>query len=687
MNRWRKAPFFRLIIPFIAGILSGHDSSDSVISFVVLPVCIAILLLIFLVKRRTVLQVPPFITGIVFASTCWALGCVYISSPGTGFHNPGSEYSFLVGRVLNDVRESDKSYNATIRVRVVGADSQLIQGSFKVRMVLSKTDEDLNPGDIIYTYSRIKQPAGEAYPGGFNYRAFLAGSGIRHTSYCSSNNWGIVRRGIDNSVYSRIPGIRSFIKGRIEQHVDEEDHRQTLYTLLTGDKAELSNEKRKEFAGAGIMHVLAVSGLHVGIIYLLLQRLLSVFGSSRFQQIISLAIVTLVLGGYTLLTGMTPSVLRAALMFFILLLARNLGRRTNLFNGLVVSAFILLLAQPYLVYSIGFQLSYLAVAGIGWIYPWIKGLWSADHKLHKWLRDMTGVSLAAQTATSFVAVHYFHLFPVYFLFANLTVVPLLVLAVYIGIGIVLIGGWTPVGNLLGDVAGALLGVAEFLVGWINKLPSAVLKHLFLDGWETILWMMLTALLLAGIMYRDKRRVVLALIPFAGLTGYRISNHLNTIKSAEVRVVKGYEDDLLIYRKGNSAMVVAAVPYRELCESSASAIELYKGRHDLGRTMFSTISDSTAVSVLRFSIDNQEVARDRYANFGMNESICDTTLTLCYISNIGGTDLKRLISLKPDVLVISPRCNVIKSHLFSDWCHLRLGGTCKVLWRNRLIICT
>jgi competence protein ComEC len=200
-----------------------------------------------------------------------------------------------------------------------------------------------------------------------------------------------------------------------------------------GQRGDVPDELTNAYAHTGTIHVLAVSGLHVGAIYLLLSWLLVLFNRTKTLRIFRTLIILAVLWGYAVLTGLAPSILRATVMFSFIVIGDTIGRKTNLFNSLAASALFILCADAKAIFNIGFQLSYLAVAGIGLLYLPLYRLITIKNKLADYCWQLVSVSIAAQIATFALGIFYFHQFPNYFLLSNLIIVPLSILAVYAGI--------------------------------------------------------------------------------------------------------------------------------------------------------------------------------------------------------------------------------------------------------------
>jgi len=283
--------------------------------------------------------------------------------------------------------------------------------------------------------------------------------------------------------------------------------------LILGDKADLDNPTKEVYAQAGAMHVLAVSGLHVGVIYLVLLSLLGQRNGRVTKPILVAIIVIPSLWAYAFITGLSPSVLRAVTMFSFLAMAQVFNRRSATFNTLAISALILLIVNPYMIMSVGFQLSYVAVIGIIFLYPIFENWFYPTSRIGRFFWQITALSLAAQLATSPLSALYFHRFPTYFLFSNLLVIPAAMLIVWGGLALLILGSISStLGIMLGKVLGLLIWLVNQSLLWLAKLPYADIHNLaptILDTW------MLYGLILFAFLFISLKRW--AYYKFAALT--------------------------------------------------------------------------------------------------------------------------------------------------------------------------
>jgi len=323
----------------------------------------------------------------------------------------------------------------------------------------------------------LKSPAN---PGEFDFKRFLSFKNIYHQQFVLPDQiqWlsGADHKGF--IYYSHL--ARAWAMGKTNWYIAGDQQRAIAAALVLGVTEGIDTDLQNAYSASGAMHVLAVSGLHVGIIYailLLLLKPLNRYAWSRW----AVAIISLIcLWVFAFVTGLSPSVMRAVVMFSFVAIARPFGQRTNIYNTLAASAFVLLLYNPYLVMSVGFQLSYLAVLGIVYLQRPIYNLWEVENRVGDWVWQITCVSIAAQIATFSLGLLYFHQFPVYFLISNLFVIPLSTAVLIGGVLLLAVSFFSPLAGLIGKLLTALIDGLNWTVIRTEELPFSLISDVHIS---------------------------------------------------------------------------------------------------------------------------------------------------------------------------------------------------------------
>lgn len=318
----------------------------------------------------------------------------------------------------------------------------------------------------------------------FNYAAYLNQLGIY-------NQFRIKKEEIVKSFKgkSTLRGMTFSIRKKINTHLIEDGFSGNplalINALLLGQRQELSQEVYSDFAKAGAVHILAVSGLHVGIIMLILQFLFNPLERLPKGKTLKIICVVLCLWIFAVIAGLSPSVLRAVTMFSFLVYALESNRETSTFNTLLVSAFVLLAIDPNLIFQIGFQMSYLAVFAIIWINPMLQKLYRPKTIIDRKIWEITTVSFSAQLGVSVLSIYYFNHFPGLFFLTNLVVLPFLGLLLGLGILIIFLSAIKALPAFLTESYSSLLEALVAFINWAANQRSFYFDSLSFSKAEVI----------------------------------------------------------------------------------------------------------------------------------------------------------------------------------------------------------
>lgn len=405
------------------------------------------------------------------------------------------------GRISSDHSDRGNYIRYEFEIASLLTDSTEVGSRGTIYLYLKKgeTIHVLPYGTVLWIKSRIFDIEPPGNPHEFNYKEYLSGKNIFGQVFVSENDIRIVGLNPGNQLLGYAYKIRAQASDLISASIPGHQEAAVLNALLIGVKDYLDNEIKSAYSEAGAMHVLAVSGLHVGIIYLLVVVALGFMRNKKWGRIMFLTIALMVIWGYALVTGFSPSVMRAATMFSIILISDNIGRKSNIYNSLGLAAFILLLYDPNLLYDVGFQLSFAAVFGIVMMQPSLAGIWKPSNKVVNYLWAIITVSIAAQIATFPLAVFYFHQLPVYFLVSNLIIIPSAMVMLTSGMFMLLVASIsTTAGQVIGFLVSTFVGWVNHLILLIKELPLASMDWLYLTNVEVLLIYIFMVYMVSGL---------------------------------------------------------------------------------------------------------------------------------------------------------------------------------------------
>lgn len=407
----------------------------------------------------------------------------------------------------------------------------------------------LSYGDEILLLANPNLPSSVDNPHQFDYRRHLRNKGILYTDYVTPADYRLLGHN-SRGLMASVTALRQRLVAVIRLSALTPSQQGIAEALFLGWDDDLDEKTSAQFRQAGITHLLCVSGLHVGIVALLAGYALFFIGNHRRGRIVKGVVQLLVIWLFVLLTGMAPGTMRAGLMFSFIAVGRMAFSRPPTLNAVAASAVVLLVFQPLLLFDIGFQLSYAAVVGILLIVPQLKALLPLPSVVNSWWRPLAVciqkvyslffVSIAAQLATAPFILFYFHQFPLYFLIANMVVVPFAGLLLGSVIVLVAFAWWPALFALLGGAVSFEIAVTEWITSAVARLPHALVQSVYFDAWMLVLSLALLALLVAALTRRSWSRFSLSLVVALALTLY--AQHV------EVRCASQKHFDL--YRLGN-----------------------------------------------------------------------------------------------------------------------------------------
>jgi competence protein ComEC len=517
MNIWNQIPFLRLLFPFLAGILTAVYTGFQFESLeYILGVLFAIIALFTFVKILNFSYSNAWIFGTILTLSLFLCGFQVTVLNTEKFNKdhfskfPDAELYQI--KANSTILEKEKSYKVPVDVVAVKQNGKWTKCSGKAMCYFQKDSisKNIHYGDCMVLKTKFTEIKLPQNPSEFNYKRFLAFHNIYHQSYIPSKNWGSLGINEGNTIISTSYFLREYLLNIYRENKITGDEFAVGSALVLGYTDNLDQDLISAYASSGALHVLSVSGLHVGIIYFIFNYLFFFLDKFQSGKFIKMILLLFILWFYATLTGLSPSVLRSAAMFSFIVIAKAWKYNTNIFNTLAVSCFTLLLYNPYLIMDVGFQLSYLAVLGIILFQPWIYEKWQPK----TWLLDqiwlITSVSIAAQLATFPLGLLYFHQFPNYLLFSNLIVIPVSTLILGYGLLMFILGKISAIGITCGKIFSALVWFLNESVRLADKTPGALIQGISISILETWIIYLLVIFLIVFLYNKQIRYLFISL---------------------------------------------------------------------------------------------------------------------------------------------------------------------------------
>ncbi|SHM39455.1 ComEC/Rec2 family competence protein [Chitinophaga sp. CF418] len=418
----------------------------------------------------------------------------------------------LLATISEPLQQKVRSYKTVVSIHNIIRDNISIPAKGKLLVYLTKDSAAgrLQYGDRLLMPSQTIPVQYSGNPGAFDYRRYCASQQIYHQVFLRSGGWRRLPEREENLIMQWIQQCREYCLYTLQQYIGGREAGLAA-ALLIGYRYDLDREMVQEYTNTGIVHIIAISGMHLALIYGGLLWILRWWPKHRFSEGIKGVLIILLLWAFTLLTGGAASVLRATVMFTFITVGKfMLDRYTNIYNTLAASAFLLLCYDPRLLIDAGFQLSYLAVLSIVICYRRIYYLFQRSNKWLDKLWDMMALTVAAQVLTLPVCLYYFHQFPVFFLPANMLAVPLSTIVLYGEILLLILGGVPILAHGTGLALQILMKWMNNAVSWIGHLPGALITDINMPPGSVICLYVCIAGLLIWWLYQWRQGLLMAL---------------------------------------------------------------------------------------------------------------------------------------------------------------------------------
>lgn len=512
---WKRSPSLRIAVALFAGVIASEIIPAGTWNWLIYVMVIPAFATVFRKRQNFGYR---HITGILFTLSFVVAGIVLaqLSNPSLD----KTHYSHCManasgfGIKLKDSPAGNRGYYRCLaeivavvsgnnQIRTSGLISLQFEGDSLCRLPL--VDE------IIWVKSEIDTLKDPVNPGEFNYAEYLRRKGVLYSVFAGDDQWLLSDQVVDVTLKGWLVGIRENLLSHLRSHKIEGREYAVLAALLLGKTSDIDKELMLSYSGAGAVHILAVSGLHVALIYVLLAPVFNRFFPGKKNRFIRTLIPSILLWIYAGITGFSPSVLRAALMFTCFILADNFQKENNIYNTMGASVVLLILWQPNIVFETGFQLSYLAVLGIVILQKRILSFYEPAHALLDKAWKLIAVSIAAQITTLPYTLYYFDQFPTWFLLTNLLVIPLSTIILYCGLGSFALLWWSSGVHFTLGLTSFLTRLMNDLMIFIGNLPLAVLDAIHINAIGFLLLSLLLFFLCRWLLWFHARSLLFGLV--------------------------------------------------------------------------------------------------------------------------------------------------------------------------------
>jgi competence protein ComEC len=514
---WKQAPFLRLLIPVMLGIILQFyfQIAISLISSFAAVFLIAFFIFSFLpevIRFRSRL-----IQGMIISLFLIAFGCLITWQKDARNHDNwyGKYYqpeNFIVATIDEPPVEKAKSFKAVAVAETVinEGHQEKTSGNFLIYFDKDSASQKLKYGDKIIFQKGLTDIKGSGNPGAFDYAHYAAFHQLFQQVYLRQDQWVLLKEKNKKLWPQFIYSTRENVVSILEKYLGKNNESSIAKALLIGYKVDLDKDLVQAYSNAGVVHLIAISGLHMGIIYGVLVWIFSLLPVIKKSKPTRLILIIFCLWLFALLTGASPSVLRAAVMFSFIVAGNVFNKKSSVYNSLAASAFLLLCFNPFILWDVGFQLSYLAVLGIVVAQKNISNWLYFKNKYAQRAWQLAAVSLSAQLFTFPLCFYYFHQLPLLFLFSNMLAIPLATFALWGCLILVFISPVSIAAFYFGKAVYAIIWLLNHTVLFFDSIPFALWQGVSVSSFETILMYIVVCSFIYSLMQRNKMAFKIAL---------------------------------------------------------------------------------------------------------------------------------------------------------------------------------
>ena len=554
MNLLKFIPI-KLTVLLVLGILIGYFFDIGIKFSLLLTLVFLTILGFILIKEKKAIGIS---FGIIAAFSTIFLGVLIVAMSQP--KNANDHYS----NILPTQQESWKlkvtevlkpsSFSQRYFAEVVEYNSLKASGKIVLNQTIDSPLQKLRVDDELIVFAPKNEIKPPLNPYQFNYKSYLNKQGIYDQLKLNVNNHMVLENS-SRTIKGYAASLRQTIISKLEQANFGDAELGIIQALFLGQRDTISTETYTHYKNAGAVHILAVSGLHIGILLLFLEFMLRPMELLPKGKSLKLVLIVMLLWGFAFLAGLTASVIRAVTMFSFVAYAMYLNRPSNTFNILALSMFfILLVFDPLLLFNVGFQMSYAAVFAIVWVYPILQKFWYPKNWLIRQIWQLLSVSIAAQLGVLPISLYYFHQFPGLFFLSNLLIVPFLGLILGLGLIIIALIVLHIAPKFLIEFYDSSIGFMNAIIKWVAQQEAFIFRNIPFDSIQLVITYCLLIAMILMITKNTFKRTVMFLICFIGLQLWSLYNLYNTNQNEQLILAHQTKHSILANQKGKQLTV-------------------------------------------------------------------------------------------------------------------------------------
>ncbi|WP_179337003.1 ComEC/Rec2 family competence protein [Winogradskyella ludwigii] len=577
----------KLTIFLVFGILLAHYLTLSFLTVLYATIVLVIVLGIYWLVLKSKINRSPFFGCIAFIAMIGVGILSYNLQDETlrpeHYTNFDSDepYSSVVFQIKERLKPD--LYNDKYIVTLKSFNNEVASGHLLINIRRDSLNNPINVDDVFFTSTELQTIQKPLNPYQFDYSKYLELQQVYHQLYLNSSN--ILKLSDSKStIYGYADAVRTKINSKLIEAGFKGDALSIMNALLLGQRQTIDKTVYNNYVNSGTIHILAISGLHIGIILLILNFVFSPILYLKYGNFIRPLILVIILWSFAIIAGLSPSVTRAVMMFSIISIAMHLKRSTNIYNTLVISAFIILLFKPTFLFAVGFQMSYLAVLGIVSVQPIIYKLWKPKY----WIIDkpwqIFTVTLAAQAGVVPISLFYFHQFPGLFFISNLVVIPFLGFILGFGLLIIVLALINILPNFIVVAYSYVIDSLNNFIAWVAQFEDFLLEDIPFTILQVICSYAVIASFVQVYKFRNFKWIAIGLITIIGLQTASFYNKY-----------EAHNDAFVIFNKSRYSMIGEKQDTKLTLSHNLDSVQLKSNytikNYRVGETIDTVITDN------------------------------------------------------------------------------------------------
>tara|TARA_R110002051_G_scaffold70735_1_gene127310 strand:- start:3834 stop:5861 length:2028 start_codon:yes stop_codon:yes gene_type:complete len=434
-------------------------------------------------------------------------------------------------------------------------------GKILLTLPLDSANTKIKVDDELLVFDKLSTVYSPLNPHEFNYKKYLENLGVYHQLNLRANSSFVLNKNPTKTIYGIAANWRVSIISNLKKENFGANELAIIQALVLGQRNDISEETYTNYKNAGAIHILAVSGLHIGVLLFLLQFLLQPIELIPNGKKIKIVLILALLWSFAFLAGLSASIVRAVTMFSFFAYAQYLNRPSNKFNILALSIFFILLIKPTYLFQVGFQMSYAAVFAILWMYPMLQRFWFPKNLLVRKIWQLLCVSITAQLGVLPISLFYFHQFPGLFFISNLVIVPCLGILLGGGLLIIVLSLFEILPSFISQPYNSIIKLMNTIIEWIAEQEAFIFKDISFDSHQLVLGYVIILLFVLGLTKPNFKKVSIVLYSVIVLQLWLFFTSYKALHKNQLFVIHQSRNSGLFYKKGTDLHILSNQPKR------------------------------------------------------------------------------------------------------------------------------